>query len=228
MKKKTINVEKFNEYYKENLSCSEIAEKLGHSCSVIYAYCKRNNINVTKKKGRKGSKKYKDLQGKEFHCLTVISDAGRNERGNVIWNCKCKCGKECIAVGYDLTHGKTKTCGCRLKINNARNWQGYGEIPKTYWSSLNNGASQRSLEFTITIEYANELFLSQNKKCKLSGLELSFKENSPSLDRIDNTKGYVKGNVQWVHKHINKIKQTFDNQYFIYLCKLVANEYSKS
>jgi len=42
-----------------------------------------------------------------------------------------------------------------------------------------------------------------------------------SLDRIDNNKGYIKGNVQWVLKDINKMKNIHTQDYFIELCKLV-------
>ena len=44
-----------------------------------------------------------------------------------------------------------------------------------------------------------------------------------SLDRTDSAKGYVKGNVQWVHKNINLMKGTFSQKEFIAICKLVSN-----
>lgn len=43
-----------------------------------------------------------------------------------------------------------------------------------------------------------------------------------SLDRIDSKKGYVVGNVQWVHKDINRMKNTFPQDYFIQVCKQIA------
>ena len=30
-----------------------------------------------------------------------------------MWLCKCDCGKERVALGYDLTHGRTVSCGCK-------------------------------------------------------------------------------------------------------------------
>jgi hypothetical protein len=47
-------------------------------------------------------------------------------------------------------------------------------------------------------------------------------EHTASLDRIDSSKGYCEDNVQWVHKDINRMKNTFDQDYFISLCKLIA------
>ena len=36
------------------------------------------------------------------------------------------------------------------------------------------------------------------------------------------SEGYLKGNVQLVHKDINFMKQQFDQDYFINMCKAVA------
>ena len=43
------------------------------------------------------------------------------------------------------------------------------------------------------------------------------------LDRIDNDKGYIIGNIQWVHKDINKMKWKFNINKFIQMCREVAN-----
>lgn len=48
-------------------------------------------------------------------------------------------------------------------------------------------------------------------------------EASASLDRIDSSKGYEQGNVQWVHKDINNMKQSFSQDKFIDWCKKVVN-----
>jgi hypothetical protein len=45
-----------------------------------------------------------------------------------------------------------------------------------------------------------------------------------SLDRIDSSKGYIEGNVQWIHKHINKMKNNFNESYFIEICKKISQK----
>ncbi len=170
------------------------------------------------------------LEGKTYGRLEVQKFAGTDAWGKSEWECKCVCGK-IVTVGISsLNQGHQRSCGClRKDMNNHRFWQGYGEISKDTWSSIQRGAKSRNLEFSITIEYAWELFEKQNKLCSLTGKLLSLHKHkrdkirpTASLDRIDNTKGYIIGNVQWVHKHVNICKHTYTNEEFIELCNQVA------
>lgn len=43
-----------------------------------------------------------------------------------------------------------------------------------------------------------------------------------SLDRIDSTKGYVEGNVQWIHKRLNIMKGKSTDVTFIKDCERVV------
>ena len=54
----------------------------------------------------------KDLAGKKFGKLTVVSFAGSNKHGHAKWLCKCECGNEKTVTGNQLASGKTKSCGC--------------------------------------------------------------------------------------------------------------------
>jgi len=51
------------------------------------------------------------LEGRVFGRLTVIEKTGSKRRESV-WRCKCECGNETITLGYLLTKGATKSCGC--------------------------------------------------------------------------------------------------------------------
>lgn len=53
-----------------------------------------------------------DLIGRRFGKLIVVKRLENNNRGNTMWLCRCDCGKEKSALGYDLTHGRTVSCGC--------------------------------------------------------------------------------------------------------------------
>lgn len=54
-----------------------------------------------------------NLVGNKYGKLTVIKRSENNNRGNTQWLCQCECGNTKIALGYDLTHGRTTSCGCQ-------------------------------------------------------------------------------------------------------------------
>ena len=73
-----------------------------------------------------------------------------------------------------------------------------------------------------------ELWEKQEGKCKLSGVDLIYKlgkyhnGQTCSLDRIDSSKGYIEGNVQCVHKIVNFMKITLNNEEFIEWCHKIV------
>lgn len=67
-------------------------------------------------------------------------------------------------------------------------------------------APRKGLEFNIT---ESDVIIPD--RCPLLGIELkvgkdSITDNSPTLDRIDNSKGYIKGNVWVISNRANRIK----------------------
>jgi len=46
--------------------------------------------------------------------------------------------------------------------------------------------------------------------------------STASPDRIDPSKGYVEGNVRWVHKTINSMRNSMCDQEFRRWCRLVC------
>lgn len=174
--------------------------------------------------------------GKTFKELTVISHLGMRSRedgssGRHAWyQCQCSCGKIVEVLGTSLTNGNTGTCGCRLLRKKEKNhsWKGCGDIWGSHWSSIRYHANQRGIPFEITIEQAWKLFQDQKGLCRLTGMPISFNKvihgsKTASLDRIDSTKSYTVDNVQWIHKDVNHMKQEFDQQKFIELCRLIVN-----
>ena len=149
--------------------------------------------------------------------------------------CECECGSIKSYDYYSIIKGNVKSCGCyhRDSVKNY-NWTGYKDIPGNYWSSIIRGSKNRNIEFNISIEYAWLIYEKQNKKCKLSNFDIDFqtknhkiKTYQASLDRIDNNKGYVEGNVQWIVKEINYMKNKIDENIFLYLCKKIK-DYNES
>lgn len=56
-----------------------------------------------------------DLSRHKFSRLTVIKQSGKNKHGQIMWLCKCHCGKETVVPGHCLKSGNTRSCGCLQK-----------------------------------------------------------------------------------------------------------------
>ena len=112
-------------------------------------------------------------------------------------------------------------------------WSGYQEISGKILNSIKHGAKRRKIAWSVTPKEIWDLFLKQNRKCAMSGVDLKFPSNSTtpdgtaSLDRINSTKGYVIDNVQWIHKDLNMMKQDWDDTGFIQWCHRVS-EFNKA
>jgi hypothetical protein len=176
-----------------------------------------------------------NLKGRTFGQLEVVSHSGyKKQKSGVskgVWLCKCLCGVEKEILESNLKNGHTNSCGCsnRRKGKNNPKYKGCEDLSLRTFNVIKYNAKRRNLEFTITIEYIWKLFIEQNKKCKLTQKDIylyasvrDLENQTASLDRIDNSMGYIKGNVQWVHKDVNMMKRTYDQDYFIELCKLIA------
>jgi hypothetical protein len=54
--------------------------------------------------------RFRDLEGKRFGRLVVVSFAG--VKGRSYWNVRCDCGTEFETQSCGLVGGKTRSCGC--------------------------------------------------------------------------------------------------------------------
>lgn len=185
------------------------------------------NKDIRSYKKARNLKKIRDLSNKKFGKLNVLYiDNEKKER--VRWICQCDCGTIKSIISKHLVSGSTISCGCLLnyKGKNHHSFKGFEKIPGKYFTQIKRNALSRNLEFNITINQMWDLFLKQNKKCSLTGLDIDIstesKSMTASLDRIDSLKGYNIENVQWVHKHVNKMKMDFCEERFFEICKLVT------
>jgi hypothetical protein len=175
--------------------------------------------------------------------LTVLTSLPRDKHGHSKYECRCSCGKIVNRIISSIIRGHNSNCGCvgNKKGVDSPHWKGCGEISATWFKQAvensANGSKRKNgkgKEIDIDIKYVWELFLQQNRKCALTGINLEFAKTTTtkmnttaSLDRIDSSIGYLRGNVQWVHKHINMMKQSYDQDYFIKMCKFVADQAAK-
>lgn len=189
----------------------------------------------TKSCGCYRAHRHEHLVGQRFGKLTVLElFETTSGTGHIQYRakCQCDCGNASTPMVDSLLSGKAESCGCRRdyyeKNSGSLNAKfcGYRDISGTIWCRIRSRAKSRNQEMDIDLPYIWELFEKQGKCCALTGLPISFarRQGSASLDRIDSNKGYLKGNVQWVHKIVNIMKNVYDVDDFVSICLLVAQQ----
>ena len=150
----------------------------------------------------------RSMVGKSFGRLTVIEFAGRDtgKRHGFLWRCKCLCGGEKVVETSRLNSGNLKSCGC---LSSDSEFRKSVSAHKEFGEALRNkvldrykrNARKRSLAVEIPDSRFFELF---SGECFYCGCVLSktlthkkaygsFSYNG--VDRLDNSIGYVEGNV---------------------------------
>lgn len=105
---------------------------------------------------------------------------------------------------------------------------------KDRFHGAKNRATNKDIEFDLTLDYLKDLWNKQNGICALTGtnmthtiLEGKLKTNA-SIDKINPSLGYTKGNVQFVCNVANMMKSDMSIEDLIYFCKLIINNNERS
>lgn len=204
----------------QNIDCGkEFVPKKGRNSK----YCSRECMHI--QLGKNQSKAQYLQPNDIFNKWTVIERLSIKEGQTYL--CRCECGNEEKILGKDLIY--EKTTGCIECIPDAPRLRRsyYEEISGQFINQAYVGAKRRGLEYTVTPKFIWNLFLEQDRRCNLTGEELSFttkdRKNKASLDRIDSNIGYIPGNVQWVSALANLFKRDSVETEFIRDCYLVVN-----
>jgi len=220
-KNKITKEELIIDYIENNKTMKQLCEKYNCSSTTLKRLFKFHQI------ARKID--LKNLTGKNIGKWKVLEEV-KSKSGHSVWKVICTCGAIEEVCGYSLRKGASKGCNsCKYKTKNQhRNWKGYEEISATIWSRIIHNAKTRKYNVEISIKYAWDLFVKQNRTCVLTKLPLKFgsytidEETTASLDRIDSSKGYIYDNVRWIHKHINVMKSNLPDNIFKNYCKLIV------
>lgn len=160
---------------------------------------------------------------------TVIgpADPRKTRTGNPVAQnmCRCECGGVWPVDTIQLRRETTKQCRACRYINRTHT------AGRRFWLRCQRNAKVRGYPWRITLKQFMDLYAAQGGKCALSGVPLVWAETAAQLstgvgtasfDRIDSRKGYVKGNVQWVHKEVNMLKGRHTDAELIRWARLIA------
>lgn len=166
-----------------------------------------------------------DYVGRKFGKWTVIRFSRDGNYRARYWLCRCECGFEQDITCSRLNSSEIGGCRkCRAKTQRRKAY-------KRIWNTIKKNAMVRDLEFSIDPDYAFGLLANQGNHCKISGMPIwiadankdrARDQTTASLDRIDSSLGYIVGNVQWLHKDVNKMKWDLSQDRFLEICRMIA------
>jgi hypothetical protein len=118
---------------------------------------------------------------------------------------------------------------CKSCSNSTNNFKGrLGLMPYTWFEMKRKGGISRGLLWDLEPQDIINLYEQQNGLCALTNWPITWSEKgltaTVSIDRIDSSEGYIKDNVQLLHKDVNMAKQQYSQDYFIEMCKAIGNK----
>lgn len=159
----------------------------------------------------------KDMTGKRFGKLLVLyrtEPPQKVKRPFAYWVCKCDCGNLIRILGTSLRRGRKQDCGCgyitrladarrekeRQRKNRGQRINGRESAMRQIYFQYRTKARKRGLSFELTIDKFYELSQQvciycgslPSNKCSYLGEGIFIYSG---IDRVDNSKGYVIGNV---------------------------------
>lgn len=144
-----------------------------------------------------------NLIGHVFGKLTVIEESDKPYKYHRKWVCKCTCGNITHVDGASLRRGMSNSCGCNRHEITHSTTHGYSSS-KVFkiWSSMFSRCTNKNVVnyplyggrgITICDSwYKFENFLK----------DMGLPNDSDSIDRIDNDKGYFSENCRWASAKI--------------------------
>lgn len=211
-------------YVRRGMNLKDIGAATGTTKSIIRRHLKLNGIPCRVGGGRHET----DISGRKFDMVTVGSPVNEERGWTSLWTCRCDCGTEMVRerkwiVGQRGPHRPDRRVSCE-RCHYGREWR--GQISSSHWTAVIRKAEERGLTVTTTHDEVANLFEQQQGRCTLTGWEISPGRTrgagrTASLDRIDSTRGYDSGNVQWLHRDVNVAKWELTNGEFVGWCRLV-------
>jgi hypothetical protein len=140
-----------------------------------------------------------EMTGLRYGRWTVLGPGEPAADGRTTWHCRCDCGVERPVRGEKLHGGSSASCGCANPGNTAHGHGRNGKRTGTYdaWRNmLSRCTNPKRIDYaryggrgiTVCERWISfENFLA----------DVGEKPIGRSLDRVDNSRGYEPGNVQW-------------------------------
>lgn len=156
-----------------------------------------------------------NMIGLKFGQLLVISELpGRDKNGQIIYHCRCDCGKFHNVTGKLLRQGKVKSCGClHSTLNNLSKHRLYSIIhgikTRCYNKNHHEFYNYGGRGIKICDEWLDDFMNFYNW-----AMENGYQDDL-TIDRIDNNKGYSPDNCRFVDKKVQQQNRRSNRYYTV-------------
>lgn len=174
-----------------------------------------------------------DRTGQKFGRLTFVEYIGR-DRYKTLWKFKCDCGNDYIGDAKAVSSGNTSSCGCYSKESLIKRNQKHGlwksPLYQKYQDMIRRCYNPDTTRFNDYggkgVEVCKEWLKENNGFENFVNWSLNNgyveydpkktpRKEVPTLDRIDNSKGYSPDNCRWV-KFKKQENNKSNNLYLFY------------
>jgi 5-methylcytosine-specific restriction endonuclease McrA len=166
--------------------------------------------------------------GDRFGSLVAEKYLYRNKYYRRVFLFRCDCGNVKEIESNSIKQGKTKSCGCGIVKGNKLRSIPYRNSEQTrVFNNYITSSRKRNLKFSLSKEYFTMLTQMNCAYCgsKPSNGRTVYEKKDPYLfsgiDRVDNSKGYVVGNVVACCKTCNIAKASMTLEQFVEWIKRV-------
>lgn len=189
-----------------------------------------------------------DLTGHKYGRLTVTGLSKIRQHSHYLWNCVCECGTKRRVRTNSLRTGNTKSCGCLMReaVSGKNGWMARRSMATAdgTWIPSTDEWYQRTarlmffakqtgvkVEFKSVAEFVLHIREIMPKKCPVFNVPLVKGKGkphdwSPSIDKIDPKKGYIKGNIQVISMLANAMKNHANKKQLRQFARWVLEEHN--
>ncbi len=167
---------------------------------------------------------WRDIRGDVYGSLTAIERIGSDGHGHTLWRFRCQCGaiieKSASDVHTQVRKGSHPSCGSFQCSHYNKLPDGQAAINRRIYI-YKHGARERGIEWALSNEEATELFRQSCHYCGAAPSKVTKPGSrskpliSSGIDRIDNAKGYVPGNVVSCCEQCNRAKGKLSTEEFL-------------
>lgn len=150
----------------------------------------------------------------------------KNKKKTISLTCS-KCGKVFEKEFKEYKRRTEKSTHCKFYCSRKCGLGGKADDYSPFRTFLylsRKHAKSRGIHFSIDLKYIKKLWETQKGKCFYTSIPMllfanknktEFKPEAASLDRIDTSQGYIRGNIRFVCMSINYAKNRFEEKDFV-------------